>query len=441
MTREIAELIDKCEKASVYNRGSYRAVTKTTAVIRKNGKSIEEDPIDPPIPPEPTGPYLNATSVTLYTGYKTFQLEVIDCPEGSLVSFESQNTAIATVSNTGSITRKGVGTTSILVHVVREDEESGESYQLECEVTGSAAYVRVNDVDYDTTAEGVAVAMSAGVPVVPLASNASYTFENPTDSFMVKNEYESAKLTVKACANTSTDVYAVKSEELSDGTIKYSVESTGTPDIEFINASEVSSFRAFSVFNSAGTYKFLKDMILPKTIYVDCGVLGGNVTLDLNGHTLHVTSATEKGHASNAISAIDAYRANVTIIGNGTVIVDDDTDFYGVSTNSGKTITIKNGVFNGNVTCLYAQKGTIIVEDGSFEAYPYDDGKGGDPYRFTANCLDANYKAGTAAIQISGGTFKNFNPADNAAEGEHTNFVDEGHTVSYDEETHIYSVT
>ena len=43
------------------------------------------------------------------------------------------------------------------------------------------------------------------------------------------------------------------------------------------------------------------------------------------------------------------------------------------------------------------------------------------------NCYDANRKAGTAKIIVTGGTFVNFNPADNYAEGEHTNFVAPGY--------------
>ena len=45
------------------------------------------------------------------------------------------------------------------------------------------------------------------------------------------------------------------------------------------------------------------------------------------------------------------------------------------------------------------------------------------------NCYDANYKNGTAKIIVKGGTFVNFNPANNAAEGAGTNFVAEGYSV------------
>ncbi|CCX54644.1 gLUG domain-containing protein [Bacteroides sp. CAG:1060] len=43
------------------------------------------------------------------------------------------------------------------------------------------------------------------------------------------------------------------------------------------------------------------------------------------------------------------------------------------------------------------------------------------------NCYDAAYRVGNAKVNIYGGTFVGFNPADNTAEGEHTNFVAEGY--------------
>jgi hypothetical protein len=43
------------------------------------------------------------------------------------------------------------------------------------------------------------------------------------------------------------------------------------------------------------------------------------------------------------------------------------------------------------------------------------------------NCIDANYTNGTAVISVSGGSFYGFDPGDNAAEGEGTNFLADGY--------------
>lgn len=46
---------------------------------------------------------------------------------------------------------------------------------------------------------------------------------------------------------------------------------------------------------------------------------------------------------------------------------------------------------------------------------------------YLINCYNSSYKNGDAKVNIYGGTFVGFNPADNTAEGEHTNFVAPGY--------------
>lgn len=46
---------------------------------------------------------------------------------------------------------------------------------------------------------------------------------------------------------------------------------------------------------------------------------------------------------------------------------------------------------------------------------------------YLINCYNSSYKKGNAKVNIYGGTFVGFNPADNTAEGEHTNFVAPGY--------------
>ena len=52
--------------------------------------------------------------------------------------------------------------------------------------------------------------------------------------------------------------------------------------------------------------------------------------------------------------------------------------------------------------------------------------KGGSS-AYLINCFDKPYKAGYCSVKIMGGTFVGFNPADNTAEGDHTNFVAPGY--------------
>ena len=89
-------------------------------------------------------------------------------------------------------------------------------------------------------------------------------------------------------------------------------------------------------------------------------------------------------------------------------------------------VTVNGGVYHGGGTVFNVEKGTLIVNGGSFQVTPDVDTK---DYRYTLNCIDANYKNGSAKIIVKGGTFVNFDPSNNLAEGENTNFVAPGYKV------------
>ncbi len=87
------------------------------------------------------------------------------------------------------------------------------------------------------------------------------------------------------------------------------------------------------------------------------------------------------------------------------------------------------GGLNGDTECIYLESikpwgGTyrqcnLNIFGGVFETT-------GDA-KYLINCKDEPYKDGKCAIKIMGGIFVGFNPADNTAEGAHTNFVAPGY--------------
>ncbi len=100
---------------------------------------------------------------------------------------------------------------------------------------------------------------------------------------------------------------------------------------------------------------------------------------------------------------------------------------YGINVRNGAKLTINGGNYYGGGTVVQVQKGELTINGGIFAVEPYDDPNYG--YNFLLNCINTAYKNKTAKIIVKGGIFKNFNPADNTAEGEHTNFVADGYTV------------
>ena len=99
---------------------------------------------------------------------------------------------------------------------------------------------------------------------------------------------------------------------------------------------------------------------------------------------------------------------------------------YGVNVRKGAAVTINDGYYYGGGTAVQVQKGTLIINGGTFACEPFGDPYG---YNFLINCVDSAYKNGTAKAIIQGGTFINFDPSNCTAEGAHTNFVADGYKV------------
>ena len=99
---------------------------------------------------------------------------------------------------------------------------------------------------------------------------------------------------------------------------------------------------------------------------------------------------------------------------------------YGINVRNGATLIIDGGTYYGGGTAVQVQKGTLVIRDGFFEVEPFGAPYG---YNFLLNCLDGAYKDGTANIVVTGGTFVNFDPSNNTAEGAGTDFVADGYRV------------
>ena len=150
-------------------------------------------------------------------------------------------------------------------------------------------------------------------------------------------------------------------------------------------------------------------------------------TLDVGGNTI---SNTEDlwDKEPNGWSLVSAQNgADLTITGNGTFKAKEN-DCYAVDVQDGSTVTIEDGTFIGNIHAVYVQQGTAYIKGGFYSVQQkYPDAAKAD--EFVLNCYDANRANGSAKINVTGGTFVNFNPADCWAEGAHTKFVADGYTV------------
>lgn len=177
---------------------------------------------------------------------------------------------------------------------------------------------------------------------------------------------------------------------------------------------------AIAAANAGDTVKLLRDINTPEISYM----ISKSLTIDLNGKTV-------TGDGYDAVFQINNADAKV-LIKNGNIVAVENTGSAGKyamaiwACKAECEVTLENLNVSQKIThtddpqmdMIYASGGTIIINSGNFES--------GTP-AWTLNCKDAAYKDGTANIIVKGGTFTGFDPANNKAEGENTNFVAAGY--------------
>ena len=185
-----------------------------------------------------------------------------------------------------------------------------------------------------------------------------------------------------------------------------------------------------------------QDVTLVEDVELPAGLVltSGDVTLNLNGKTLTYTGDDVLFRSYGATVTIDGSAAGSAIVTNPTT-PGSGGNGYVAFVKDGGVINFVGGVFDAQNTCTIAQAtaGTINVYGGEFKVNTeeWTDENGNARYLF--NCNDAAFKNGTAVINIEGGTFHKFNPANNAAEGAGTNFVAEGF-VTVESEAGVWTV-
>lgn len=176
---------------------------------------------------------------------------------------------------------------------------------------------------------------------------------------------------------------------------------------------------------AGGKFTLASDITLTSTLAVS-----ENMTLKLNGKTL-------KNKIDNAKTdvIVVAENATLTIEGEGTVEAVTGNDGYAVIADG--TVIINGGTFKAGKDAEGAANAVVYVR-GNGKAYV----NGGEfpnenNSAYVLNKKDAD--RATTTIEVKGGTFTGFNPANNAAEGAGTNFVVEGYE-SVENPTGVWTV-
>lgn len=179
---------------------------------------------------------------------------------------------------------------------------------------------------------------------------------------------------------------------------------------------------AISAAKSGDTVTLFKDVDLSDTLVIE----NKKLLLDLNGKTIYNTGDIWNDKDKNSWSLISVRgTADLTVIGNGKMIAkENDVYAFDVYDETAK-LTIEDGKFNGNISAVYVYAGTLTVKGGTFNIQQKKDGN--NPYAYLLNCLDANYKNGTAKITVYGGTFYGSDPSSSVSENPVANFLADGY--------------
>jgi len=178
----------------------------------------------------------------------------------------------------------------------------------------------------------------------------------------------------------------------------------------------VAYYKTFDAALAAAKAGENKTIVLYKTVEITA-----DTTLDLTDLTI-MTAPTAAGDYVDAFTIL----ANVTVKG-GTIDARPShgyTFYVGNKAGVSGTLTIESGNFYGETSVVNNRLGTVTINGGYFEVSLEN---ATDLYSYVINCIDDNYRAGTAKLVVNGGSFKNFNPHNNLAEGKNTRFTAKGY--------------
>lgn len=177
---------------------------------------------------------------------------------------------------------------------------------------------------------------------------------------------------------------------------------------------------------NGGAVTLQKDIVLTEQVVVPAGK---SFVIDLNGHTIsNNTDFWDETAGNEVYSLLSAQGGTLVVTGDGSVKAKAN-DCFAVDVYYGGSVVLEGGNYVGNIHAVYVYEGSAEIKGGSYSIQQLQTAVKDAPYDFTLNCRDENYKAGTAKITVTGGTFNKVDPANCKAEGAGTNFLAKGYST------------
>ncbi len=340
--------------------------------------------------------------------------------------------AIAQKVNDVAVNVSGNGTS---VTITGGYYDGGEGGNNRCIQVNTGATVTIKDgtftVGKDASGTGNSVVLCNG-GTVNIEGGFFYTDYNWRGFFYVLNQQNSTPGTITVKGGTFVNYDPSKGDDNLGGNFVasgYSVitETKANGDKWYTVVSNSNFVGLKKVLTGGGNLNITSDIVANSlTDTADARVIVKKPTT-LNLNNKKIISPDNMGNNSTNFCALYV-EADTTINATEDGGINTGTNGgYGINVNKGASLTINGGYYYGGGTAIQVQEGTLVINGGTFAVEPYSNPVYG--YKFLLNCIDANYKNGTAKIIVKGGTFVNFDPSNNAAEGEGTNFVAEGYKV------------
>lgn len=313
--------------------------------------------------------------------------------------------------------------------------DGGEGGNNRCIQVNTGATVTIKDgtftVGKDASGTGNSVVLCNG-GTVNIEGGFFYTDYNWRGFFYVLNQQNSTPGTITVKGGTFVNYDPSKGDDNLGGNFVasgYSVitETKANGDKWYTVVSNSNFVGLKKVLTGGGNLNITSDIVDNSlTDTADARVIVKKPTT-LNLNNKKIISPDNMGNNSTNFCALYV-EADTTINATEDGGINTGTNGgYGINVNKGASLTINGGYYYGGGTAIQVQEGTLVINGGTFAVEPYSSPVYG--YKFLLNCVDGNYKNGTAKIIVKGGTFVNFDPANSASENPKGNFVAEGYKV------------
>ena len=257
--------------------------------------------------------------------------------------------------------------------------------------------------------------------------------EHKNSSYMILNNAGTVKMSAGNISATG------KGYTVPEGQVV--IQNSGAGTIELSGASVTYNQVASSTGRNYAYGYLINCVDIDENEYSNITLSAGTITAlyNENGQVINAKHAhiSLSGGSITGAYILKCENSTLDITGGGSIIGPENVNAYGIwlraaTSSYTPVLNIYDGTIIGATHTLYAESGIINVYGGTFKMYEFEstekDVNGN--FKFLLNCLDENYRNGTAQINVYGGTFWDFNPAEAYGEpGAPVSYVPEGYGV------------